>query len=571
MSETLEDMIGPLPVADIGHNGGPPMAIVGGAFDGAHRFDAETALWQPGLASADFDVIPDKPYLDARVRDTIRNDGYVAAGQRIHQDNIVGSHFVLNAKPSLAVLGLEEAWADEFQAEVEAKFQTWADSIENWCDTTRTLNFTQMVRMGVGLLVSGGEILASVEWEKDGRPCHTAIQLIDADRLSNPFGTWNNPLLRMGVEKNDRGVATAYHIRKAHPADFNNFAKFNVFKWDRIPARKPWGRTNIIHIVERNRVDQSRGVSMMVAALKEMRMTKKYRDVALQSAVVNATYAATIESDLPSEVVMGQLGGGNVGEVAARNAITQYSNGYLGAIGEYMKGSKNIAIDGVKIPHLFPGTTLKMQPAGGSDAMGGNFEAALLRYLAANLDVSYEQLSRDYGNVNYASFRAAANEIRKGMQARKKNGADRFASQIYRAWLEENINSGEITSMSKKCPSIYDKKGNLGLMFDAYTEASWIGGSQGQIDELKETQAAIQRIIFGLSTYEDEHARMGKDFRKVFAQISRERKELETRGILQNVTSDMANATTGALGEQDDGKTAPGLQVKPAAGAKGTK
>ena len=234
-----------------------------------------------------------------------------------------------------------------------------------------------------------------------------------------------------------------------------------------------------------------------------------------------------------------------------------------------MKGAKNIAIDGVKIPHLFPGTTLKMQPAGGNDAMGGNFEAALLRYLAANLDVSYEQLSRDYSNVNYSSFRAAANEIAKGMKARKKNGADRFASYIFRGWLEEAINAGEITSMSKRCPSIYDSKGKLGLMFDAYSACDWIGGSQGQIDELKETQAAIQRIIFGLSTYEDEHAKLGKDFRKVFAQIARERKELEERGILQNVTSDMANATTGAIGQEDEGQTAPGL--KTGAGAKGSK
>jgi lambda family phage portal protein len=564
--ETL-DMIGDLPTPAVEVVPGKALALVGGAFEGAATFDKDLALWQPGLASADFDLIPDKPYVDARVRDSIRNDSYVHAGAKIHQDAIVGAHFILNSKPNLEVLGLDSTWADEFQKEVEAKFQLWADSIENWVDKTRLMNFNQLIRLGVSQMVSSGEMLGAIEWMKDGRPYQTAFQFVDTDRLSNPWGQFNNPKLRMGVEKNDDGVPIAYHIRKAHPADFTNFASFNAFQWDRIEAREKWGRTKILHIADRWRVDQSRGMSAMVTALKEMRMTKRYRDVVLQNAVVNATYAATIESDLPSETVMAQIGGGNVGEVAAQNAVTTFATGFLGAIAEYGKGTKNMAIDGVKIPHLFPGTTLKMQPAGGSDAMGTNFEQSLLRYLAATLDVSYEQLSRDYSDVNYSSFRAAANETKKTMQAKKKNWADRLASAgFFRPWLEEAINAGDITSMSKACPSIYTN-GKLGLIFDAYSSCDWIGGSQGQIDELKETQAAIQRIIFGLSTYEDEHARLGKDFRKVFAQIERERKELKDRDILQNVEGDMLNATTGGLGEQDSGQKASGFK----SGSKGSK
>lgn len=559
----VEELIGALPAPAQEVLPPAPAAVVGGAFDGANRFDKEFALWQPGLGSADFDVILDKPALDARVRDSVRNDSYVFAGQRIHQDNIVGAHYLLNSKPNLKVLGLDDVWAEEFQAEVEAKFQLWADSTENWIDKTRVLNFHQMVRMAIGLMVSGGEMLAGIEWMKDGRPYQSAIHLIDADRLSNPWGEWNNPLLRGGVEKNIDGVPIAYHIRKAHPADFVSFVNYDSFTWDRIPAREAWGRSKIVHIVDRWRVDQSRGVATMVAALKEMRMTKRYRDVVLQNAVVNATYAATIESSLDSSVVMAQLGGGNVDQVAMQKAISSFSSGYMGAILEYMGGAKNIAIDGVKIPHLFPGTKLNLQPAGGSDALGEGFEASLLRYLSSALDVSYEQLSRDYSNVNYASFRAGANETKKAMQSKKKNWGDRFASSCaYRPWLEEAINSGDITSMSKSCPSIYDSKGRLGLMFDAYASCDWIGGSQGQIDELKETQAAIQRIIFGLSTYEDEHARLGKDFRKVFAQISREQSELGRLKILQNVNSDMINATTGALGEEDNGDQATGFKNK---------
>ena len=263
---------------------------------------------------------------------------------------------------------------------------------------------------------------------------------------------------------------------------------------------------------------------------------------------------------------MTQMGGGNVSEVAFEEMITKYSTGYLGAVAAYAKGAKNIAIDGVKVPHLFPGTKLHMQPAGGSDAMGSGFEASLLRYLSAALGVSYEQLSRDYTQTNYSSFRAAAVETGKGMAAKKRRGADALANQIYRLWLEEAINSGEITSMPRKAPSIYDSNGMLGQNFDAYTHCEWIGASKGQVDELKETQAAIQRIIFGISSYQKEAARLGMDWRKLFAQVKREREMMKELDILQNVSSDMMNATTGTVGAEDEGQQASGFK---AGGGKG--
>jgi len=68
-------------------------------------------------------------------------------------------------------------------------------------------------------------------------------------------------------------------------------------------------------------------------------------------------------------------------------------------------------------------------------------------------------------------------------------------------------------------------------MKEAYTACSWIGASRGQIDELKETQAAIMRIKSGLSTYENEIAKLGKDYREIFAQRAREEKLIKAKGL----------------------------------------
>jgi lambda family phage portal protein len=533
--EAQADTPSALPVP-VGRAGGVS-ASIGGAYEGANRVSRELALWSTPIRSADREILPDKAISDARARDSLHNDAYVAGGANIHRDSIVGALYRLNAKPKFKVLGLDEKWSTEFQEEVEAKFTLGVESPMNWIDAARYNTLTSLIRLAVGIYVYGGEVLASVEWLRDGqtRPFNTAIQLIELDRLSSPFNLPESPDIRGGIERNKYGAPQAYHIRLGHPTDYNDP---DSYLWKRVPIRKPWGRMQVIHIVEQQRPDQTRGIAEMVAALKELRITKKFRDIVLQQAIVNATYAATIESELPSEAVFAQLGGGNVSE-----AIVNFTDGYLGAVTQYVGTSKNMHIDGVKIPHLFPGTKLNVRPVSNGGPLGAEFESSLLRYIAATLGVSYEQLSRDYTKTNYSSARAAMTETWKFMLSRKRMVADRFASHIYQLWLEEQLNKNNITALPRNAPSFYDP-----LMAEAYSFCDWIGASRGQIDELKETQAAVLRLTHNLSTYEDEHGRLGGDWREKFAQIAREKKlmaELDITPVATDATNSMMNATTG--------------------------
>ena len=208
-------------------------------------------------------------------------------------------------------------------------------------------------------------------------------------------------------------------------------------------------------------------------------------------------------------------------------------------------------IDGVRVPHLFPGTKLNLTPAGTPGGVGQDFETSLLRYIAVALNVSYEELSRDYSKTNYSSARAAMAQTHRFMQTRKKEVADRMANYIYRLWLEEAINQDQIESFPAKDAGLLYTRGHQNLMFDALTQADWIGASRGQIDELKETQAAVLRIKYGLSTHEDELSRLGKDWRKVYAQLEREDKERKERGI-ELYEDNSVNAASGSPREADD-------------------
>lgn len=101
-----------------------------------------------------------------------------------------------------------------------------------------------------------------------------------------------------------------------------------------------------------------------------------------------------------------------------------------------------MTLGGVKIPHLFPGDALNLQTAQDSDNGFSALEQALLRYIAAGLGVSYEQLSRDYSKVSYSSARASANESWRYFMGRRKFIAARLATQMFSCWLEEALLRG---------------------------------------------------------------------------------------------------------------------------------
>ncbi|UUV43203.1 portal protein [Rhodobacter phage RcCWillis] len=531
-------------------------AASGGVSHDAASVVDQLANWTPAIRSADAEILPEKGRLDARARDTLRNDAYVAGGATLHKDNIVGARYLLNARPMTKIIfGKEDpVWETDFQEEVETLFTLWAESPLNWCDAQRVNTLTDMVRLAVGSHTATGEVLASAEWmPDDGRPFRTAAMMIDTDRLSTPTVTSalfkNN--IRNGVERDRRGAPIAYHIRNTHPNEgsFSLFEMGKSLSWRRVPARKPWGRPLILHIFEQNRPDQSRGISAMTAALGEMRMTKHFRKTELQRAVIAATYAASIESDLPADAVL-QMGGGD-----GDSATTAWIEDYLGWVNDYQSSANRLHLGGAQIPVFVPGTHLKIQNPGAASPAGDKFEASLLRHIATALNVSYEELSRDFTNTNYSSARAAMMLTWKAMQSRKKKVADTTASFVYRLWLEECVNYNLLETLKgRTVPAFYD-----GMNAEAYSHCDWIGAGRGQIDPLKETQASILKIKAGLSTKEAEIAQLsGGDWRRNARQIQREL-ELDRKLNIPSIydqtdTQDQQNALSGTKREPKEGQ-----------------
>lgn len=488
--------------------------MVGGAYEGASRTSHEIAMWRPQSNSANSEFSGDKSFLDARSRDLTLNDGYVAGAVDFHKNSIVGANYSLNAKPNLKILktlssSFDESWLKDMRDVVESRFDLWGNSPSCWPDAGRNMTFTSMVRLAVGVGTYTGEVLASAEWIKSqDNQFGTSIQMIDLDRLCNPDGEINSPSLVNGIKVNKFGEAVGFYIRQGHPNDFND-PKSGIWKY--VKAKKSWGRRQIIHVYEPSRPGQNRAVAAMTSVLKEMKMTKNLQDVTLQNAVMNASFAATIESELPAQQTFDQLGTGT------SNAD------YMSQVAAYCGNKGGFKIDGAKVTHLWPGQKLNLQTAASPGGVGDNFEQSLLRHIASALGMSYEQFARDYTQTNYASAMASAGETEKHMKAKKAIIADRFASNVYCLWFEEAINMGVVPLPKGITADIFYQ----GQFKDALTCASWIGASGSQIDRLKDAKSSVMLIENNLSTLEKECAKLGSDYRDVIAQNIRENKLIQ--------------------------------------------
>lgn len=550
----LSDLLGPA-AQDAGRGAVPPavegeasppaggMAIVGAPYEGADRMTGRLLAWNPIIAPANDEIIPSKTTMDARGRDMARNDGGIAGSIMLAKDHIAGQQYLLNAKPETRVLfgKDDDAWEAEFQEETEQKFTIWAESPSCWPDASRQNTLTGLVRLGVGCFFLGGEVLSSAEWgADDGRPFRSSTLMLDPDRLCNPNHDEFAPNIRGGVERDRKGAPIAYHILDRHPNDWSTQPGGAPRHWRRVMARKPnWGRPNILHIFEQTRPDQARGISALVAALTEMKMLKEFRKVDLQRAAVAATYAATIESDLPRGDIYAAMGAGQ------GNQGVEYAQQYMACAAAYSEAAKALQMDGVKIPTLLPGSKLNIRSPGASSPLGADFETSVQRHLAATLGLSYEEFSRDFSRTNYSSGRAAMGLTERHMAALKKLVADGIASFVYRLWFEEAINAGALETMKgRSLPSFYD-----GLNADAYCACDWIGAGRGQVDEMKETQAAMLRLRGGLTTLEQETSRLGYDYRKNIKQRAREHVLIEASGLPSPYVTEPTDAENAATGE----------------------
>lgn len=475
----------------------------------ASHASQELAGWLPALVSADRASLWERDTVAARIRDLARNDGWAAGSIRRELDNVVGASFRLSYKPDWRALGQTAEWAQEFSAAVEGLWRLWTMDPGFYCDLQRQLPFPGVLGQAYRHYAVDGDAIAILPWRPGrGTAWATTVQVVHPDRLSNPNGMPAGRLMRGGVELDEDGAAVAFHFRDSHPTD--RWADdAGTLIWTRIPRETEWGRPNVVHFFDKDEADQHRGVGRLTAVVERLKMLTTYDRVELQAAVINAIFAAYVESPFDHEMLQ---------EALADDRLSPYQE--LRA--QFHEG-RGITVGGARLATLFPGERINtLQPARPA-AQFDAFEAAVLRNVAAGIGLSYEQVSADWSRVNYSSARAALLEVWRTLSARRESFARGFATPIFAAWLEETIDAGMV-ELPPGAPEYWDARA-------AWTRCRWIGPGRGWVDPTKEAQAAQMRMDAGLSTLEAECAEQGLDWEEVLEQRQIERDRMLALGL----------------------------------------
>ena len=480
---------------------------------GANTTKKSLKGWIFGGGSAREDIEDNLPVLRERCRDLYMGVPLATGALKTCRTNVVGQGLTLKSQIDYEYLGLEEEDAQELEARIEREFALWADSTA--CDLERLDNFKELQQLAfLNWLMSGDVLVTLPTTKRVNMPYDLRVRLIEADRLSNPNGMFN-PHIVGGVETNDAGEVVAYHISTHHPLSW----EYSETRWTRVEAYgAATGRRNVLHVMNRERIGQRRGVPFLAPVIEALKQLGQYTEAELTAAIVSGLFTVAIEKDENSDEDM----------VGAFEGEEQQADGGEENTVELEPGLVWDLAKGEKATPLTPG-----RPNANFDS----FVISICRQIGAALEIPYEILLKHF-NSSFTASRGALLEFWKAVKMYRNWLSADFCQPIFEEWLAEAVAKGRIAA-----PGFFADP----LVRRAYCRAEWNGPAQGLLNPVQEVEAAAKRVENYFSTGEREAAEMnGSDFYRNVQQRRQEKKIIkEAEGVADAETTPAPDTDAG--------------------------
>lgn len=448
------------------------IAVAGGYFgNGGKRTRPGLSNWNPGAADADADISPDLVDLRAYSRDLARTSALAGGAISTVVTNVVGTGLAAQPSPDMEFLGLSEEEAKAWTAGVMREWKLWAESTD--CDLTRTQNLYGLQSLAFRSALESGDVFGLPTMAGTGQPYRLAVQIVEADRVCNPNGQADSATLVAGIENDANGAPKTYHICNTHPG-----ARYRAgASWTPIAAfGAQSGRRNILHLFDRRRPGQSRGVPYLAPVIEQLKQLARYSEAEISAAVISAAFAVFVKMDAEAFDTLFDDGD----KKRYFDSAAKW-DGSVSAASMYAPG---------KAVNLLPGESIESPAIGRPNAQFDPFVMAVLRQIGVGLELPFEVLVKHF-TASYSAARAALLDAWRFFRSRRDWLATYFCQPIYELWLEEAVASGRIRAPGFFADPAYRR---------AWSAAVWIGDGPGSIDPLKEVDAAEARINLGTST-----------------------------------------------------------------------
>ncbi|MCK5219102.1 phage portal protein [bacterium] len=423
------------------------------SYTGASKKRRSLSQWFTSAGDADSDILSDLPDLRERSRDLMRNNPLACGAIKTKVTSVVGSGLTLQARINRDILNISEKTADDWERKTEAEWLLWSESKD--CDIERQSNFREIQNLSfLSTLENGDCFVLTPTKKRKNNPYDLRVQLVEADRITNKDNSTDTETLAGGIERESDGAIKNVHILKGHPG--NLYSKQN--EWQVVPFfGKKTGRRNVLHLYNKIRIGQSRGVPDLAPVMEPLKQLGRYTDAEIDAAVISSFFTVFIKSETGDGLDLSSMSD----ETGAKTTDD-----------DYKLGPASILDMGVDEGVEFANPT---RPNQAFDP----FVLSVLRQVGVALELPFEILIKHFTS-SYSAAQAALLEAWRFFMNRRQWLVDNLCNPIYEIWLTEAVANGRVSA-----PGFLTDP----LVRAAYLGADWVGPPRGHIDPVKQNKA----------------------------------------------------------------------------------
>jgi lambda family phage portal protein len=474
------------------------MAISGG-YTSADKSRRANQRGSRRETDADGAILPDLITLREDSQHLVRNSPLACGAINTNVTKVVGTGLKVKSQIDRDYLGISDAAADAWELSAEREFKLATETVE--IDLERQQTFAQLQALAFLKVLEDGDIFVNLPRKRrPGSPYKLKLQLIEAARVCNPEGKADSGNLTAGVEKDVDGAPLAYRIAKFYPGSFRSYKDRTEQDWQRLEAfGRLTGSPLVLHLMDKRRPGQTRGVPYLAPVIELIKQLGRYTDAEVMAAVVSGMMTVFITSETGDALV------GDPAEADDPYDTTGMELGHGSVIG------------------LRPGTKIDSFDPNRPNTAFDPFIQAVLRQIGVALELPFEILIKHFTS-SYSAARAALLEAWAYFRRRRAWLVTVLCQPIYEQIITEAVATGRL-----QAPGFFADP----LTRKAWLGTLWIGDAPGQIDPLKEANAAKVRLHeLRITTHDEECAAYdGSDWEQKFPRIVANHEALRDAGL----------------------------------------
>lgn len=431
------------------------------------------ATWSTPISAINQDLRYELRTLRNRSRWLVDNNGYAAGFARAVESNLIGPKGIVFRAENRTQSG---DFSSKTNDAIEGGFETWG--MPATCDVGRRLSWLDMQKLAARTVAIDGECFMRI-WRGFDNAFGFALQMIDTDLIDDTYNVIASPgqaEVRMGIELDRFGAATAYHVLTTHPAELTG-----TNDRIRVPA------SDMMHLFVPLRAGQMRGVPWLAPVLTDMQMLDGYEEAELVAARTAATQMGLLK---PNE-------NATLDENAPAN--TEFS----AEPGQFRELPYGYDVEQWNPQH--PNTAFAA------------FCDSILRCIARGGGVTYMTLTGDLTGANYSSLRAGQGPERDHWRALHQWMIPRLHDPVFLAWLPYALLSNMLGVDSRLASN--------------YQAHCWKARGWVSVDPLKDLQAWERKIRLGIGSRTRYCAEEGDDFESIIDELADEQRYADQEGV----------------------------------------